>query len=88
MSVFCTPLVGLLLFIPTAAAAAAATPMDFPDLSFTLFNDFISKNFGSDISLATVLTILFSLLENPDLINLHARQQIAKLPVSENSIGP
>ncbi|KAF8960400.1 hypothetical protein BDZ97DRAFT_1665830 [Flammula alnicola] len=39
------------------------------------FSDIINTNFGSDVSLATVMTILFTLIENPDLLNLHFRQQ-------------
>jgi hypothetical protein len=47
----------------------------FPDISFKLFSQFVEKEFSSDISLTTVLVVLFSLTENSELLNLHARQQ-------------
>jgi hypothetical protein len=42
---------------------------------FTDFCQLIQDQFGAEISLTTVLIILFSLTSNPDLLNLHARQQ-------------
>jgi hypothetical protein len=51
----------------------------FPDVPFSVFSTFVGQNFGSDISLATVLTVVFSLTNNPDLLNLHARQQHPKV---------
>ena len=56
----------------------------FPDISFKVFNNYISKNFHRDISLSTVLMIFFSLTENPDLLNLHARQKIKVLDGEKN----
>ena len=55
----------------------SATPLgnNFPDISFVDFSKFITSNFDKSISLQTVLITLFSVLENPDLIALHARQQ-------------
>jgi hypothetical protein len=50
----------------------------FPNITFKTFNEFIKQQFSSNISLSTVLVILFSLTENPDLLNLHARQQYVK----------
>ena len=47
----------------------------FPDITFKEFSQFIGQHFSSKISLSTVLVILFSLTENPNLLNLHARQQ-------------
>jgi hypothetical protein len=44
-----------------------------------VFSNFIQEQFSSQISLTTVLTILFSLTNNPDLLNLHARQQHPKI---------
>jgi hypothetical protein len=64
-------------FIIPGALANQYPTTPFPNISFHKFSQVIFQNFGTDISLATVLTILFSLLENPDLLNLHARQQIA-----------
>jgi hypothetical protein len=40
-----------------------------------LFSIFIEDTFGTKISLATVLLLLFSMIENPELLSLHARQQ-------------
>ena len=51
------------------------TQHPFPDITFKVFNEFVTQNFSSQISLATVLVILFSLTENPDLLNLHGRQK-------------
>ena len=55
--------------------AAMSSEMPFPDISFNAFNKFVSKNFSSEISLSTVLLLLFTMTENPDLLNLHARQK-------------
>jgi len=51
----------------------------FPDISFKVFNDFIAQNFSSKITLATVLMLLFTTVENPDLLNLHQCQQNPQL---------
>jgi len=64
----------MLALIPaTYAMPAGESP--FPDITFKDFSQFIGQHFSSKISLSTVLVILFSLTENPDLLNLHARQQ-------------
>ena len=52
-----------------------ASQHDFPNISFQSFSLLISSTFHPDISLATVLFLLFSLTENTDLLNLHSRQQ-------------
>jgi hypothetical protein len=57
---------------------AASPQHPFPNIPFHLFSDTVQSNFGTDVSLATVLTILFTLVENPDLLNLHFRQQNPK----------
>jgi len=44
----------------------------FPDIKFKVFNDFVQRQFGKNVSLATVLIVLFSLTSNPDLLSLHA----------------
>ena len=67
----------MLALIPvTYAMPAGESP--FPDITFKEFSQFIGQHFSSKISLSTVLVILFSLTENPDLLNLHARQQYAQ----------
>ena len=53
--------------------------MPFPDIVFNKFSAFIQDNFSDDITHSTVLVFLFSLVENPDLLNLHGRQQHNKL---------
>lgn len=55
--------------------SAAKTEKPFPDISFGAFNQIIEATFGSKISLATVLMLVFTLTENVDLLNLHFRQQ-------------
>jgi len=57
----------------TAAAPQEFSP--FPQLTFRSFSNFIEKNFSSEIKLSTVLIMLFTVMENPDLLSLHARQQ-------------
>ncbi|KJA12989.1 hypothetical protein HYPSUDRAFT_111078, partial [Hypholoma sublateritium FD-334 SS-4] len=50
----------------------------FPDIKFSLFSEFVQTQFSSDISLGSVLCVLFSLTGNPELLNLHARQKNPK----------
>ena len=64
----------MLVLIPGSYAMPAGES-PFPDITFRDFSQFIGQHFSSKISLSTVLVILFSLTENPDLLNLHARQQ-------------
>jgi len=47
----------------------------FPNITFREFNIFVEETFGLDVSLATVLMVLFTLTNNPTLLSLHARQQ-------------
>jgi len=60
----------LVASIPLVCAAPQTQP--FPDIPFHNFSDFISKTFSSKVSLATVLLVLFSMTENPELLSLHA----------------
>src|ERR1700679_1134017 len=69
-------------FLPCVMASQTTTP--FPEIKFRVFSDFISSTFNYNISLATVLVVFFSLIENPELLNLHARQKNSQLS-SENS---
>ena len=69
-------------FLPCVAASQPTTP--FPEIKFSVFSNFISSTFSSNISLATVLMVFFTLIENPELLNLHARQKNPQLS-SENS---
>jgi hypothetical protein len=56
-------------------ASAALQTQSFPDVPFHIFSSFVEQTFSSKVSLATVLLVLFSLTENPELLNLHACQQ-------------
>ena len=63
----------VLWFLPAVSANEGLKP--FPDIPFQVFSDFILQIFHKDITLPTVLTLLFTLTTNPDLLNLHSRQQ-------------
>jgi len=65
-------------FYMLPSVSAAKTEFPFPDIPFSAFSQIIESNFSSQISLAAVLTILFTLTENVDLLNLHFRQQHPK----------
>ena len=69
-------------------AFAVSSEMPFPDISFKDFSKFVNSNFGPQVSLTTVLLVLFTMTENPDLLNLHARQnnpqQIGELKQSSS----
>ena len=70
------PLMWILLIfsmLPTTTAVLTESS-PFPQLTFKSFSNFIEKNFSSEIKLSTVLMMLFSIMENPDLLSLHARQ--------------
>ena len=63
------PILVFILCLPMGAAN-----MDqhcFPNIPFKVFKDFVYQNFSSSVSLTAVL---FSLTENPDLLNLHSHQ--------------
>ena len=55
--------------------SAAPDHNPFSDITFQAFSQFVEQNFSSKVSLATVLVVLFTTTSNPDLLNLHARQQ-------------
>lgn len=63
----------LIEYLPMVAAAQDHNP--FSDIPFKAFSKFIDQNFSSHVSLATALVVLFTITSNPDLFNLHARQQ-------------
>ena len=82
----CSVLIWLLVwfaFMPCITASQTTTP--FPEIKFSVFSNFISSTFNSNISLATVLMMFFTLIENPELLNLHAQQKNLQLS-SEKSI--
>jgi len=66
-------LVVWLALLPGVAAAGSTSP--FPNVLFADFSKFVLNTFNPDISLESVMLVFFSLLENPDLLNLHARQK-------------
>ena len=78
---FCSLWLGVSFILLLLASGVSASPstMPFPDIPFAEFSTFIQDNFSDDISLPTVLVLLFTLVENPDFLNLHGRQQRCKL---------
>ena len=76
----------LLAFSIFSRTAAFSNEAPFSNISFQDFNHFINHNFHANITLASVLCILFSMTENPELLNLHARQQNAQFK-GERSIA-
>ena len=66
-------LVLLMGFFPVVAATKNHDT--FSGITFRAFSEFVEQNFSSRISLASVLVVLFTMTSNPDLLNLHARQQ-------------
>ena len=63
------------LAFPPTVWASGPEHSSFPEVGFRVFAGFIQENFDKKVSLATVLTVLFTVTNNPDLLNLHARQQ-------------
>jgi hypothetical protein len=63
----------VLASVPLVAAAPKTQP--FPNVPFKVFSTFVEETFGTNISLATMLLLLFTMTENPELLSLHARQQ-------------
>ena len=67
------------VLLALAPTVTAAPPDPFPNILFSDFAEFVTSNFASDISLSTILALLFTLTENPELINLHGQQQHSKI---------
>lgn len=65
----------ILATLTTPINAAGPIYDSFPNILFSEFSEFITENFSSKITLSTVLCVLFSLTDNPELLNLHARQK-------------
>lgn len=66
---------GFLLFLTSIPYVAADIPSaPFPDLLFGDFSEFVVENFGTNISLSTVLVILLSVTNNTELLSLHFKQ--------------
>lgn len=68
----------LAMIIQLPVVAALPTEQPFPDITFEQFSQVVLNCFSSNISLSTVLLLLFTLTENTDLLSLHARQQNPK----------
>jgi len=60
-----------LAFLPVVSAMPDMG--QFPNISFKVFSQFVQENFSSRITLSQVLLVLFTITDNPDLLNLHAR---------------
>ena len=67
-----------LFLISRVAAQGEESP--FPGISFKLFSSFVRENFNSEITALQVLLVLFTITDNPNLLNLHARQQNPEYP--------
>lgn len=76
----------LVFFIDLPVVVAFQESNAFPDVSFKVFSAFVESTFGSAVSLSTVLLLVLSILENPELMSLHARQQCPKYQ-GENRSG-
>ena len=76
----------LLTFIPIASATPAGQD-PFPNITFKIFSQFITQHFSSKISLSAVLVLLFLLIKNPELLNLHARQQYVQCEGEKSTIA-
>ena len=68
-------IIWMLLFLTLLPGVSALSEQDFPDITFKVFNEFVKDNFSSKVTLSTVLLVLFSLTDNPELLSLHAKQQ-------------
>jgi hypothetical protein len=79
------PFILQVLFWMALIPSVYASQRDYPNISFKSFSVFISSTFHSDITLATVLFLLFSLTENTELLNLHSRQQQQLYPSEKRS---
>ncbi|KAH6904543.1 hypothetical protein BKA70DRAFT_1226791 [Coprinopsis sp. MPI-PUGE-AT-0042] len=77
---------GLLLLATLWLPLVTAQPTSpFPDITFRAFYKFIRQNYDSKISLSSVLLILFTILENPQLLNLHFRCSAWQMPGETSS---
>jgi hypothetical protein len=69
---FTTTIWALLFLAVLPTVSALPNEVAFPDITFREFNNLVQENFGTDVSLATVLMVLFTLTNNPTLLSLHA----------------
>ena len=65
----------ILFFCLCPGVYAVPIQGDFPNITFEAFSSFITDTFGPKISLSTVLMLLFTMNNNTDLLNLHARSK-------------
>ena len=65
------PVLFICILASTPLVLATSPTMPFPNIPFSEFSEFINSQFSSGISLATVLTLVFSLMENPEFLNQH-----------------
>ena len=78
-------LIMAVLLMPGVSAQAEETP--FPNIPFKVFAQFVKENFSSKITLSQVLLVLFTITDNTDLLNLHARQQNPEYPEENPSLN-
>ena len=70
-----------LAMIPGVTAGSGQTP--FPNIKFHVFSDFITSNFSSQVSLATVLLVLFSMLGD-NIQDLFSEQLFPHTPIQQD----
>jgi hypothetical protein len=86
LEAFPTMLWTLLFLAILPTASAIPNEAAFSDISFRTFDTLVQEIFGSEISLATVLMMLFTLKNNPTLLSLHARQQNPAVKLGERKV--
>ena len=67
--------IAILFFCLCPGVYAVPIQGDFPNITFEAFSSFITDTFGPKISLSTVSMLLFTMNNNTDLLNLHARSK-------------
>lgn len=63
-------------FISAVSSSSSTFKWTIPQISFQAFTDVINTIFNNNISLSTVLVILLTITENPEILSLHACQQL------------
>lgn len=82
---YATWLIMAILLMPGVSAQTEETP--FPNIPFKVFAQFVKEHFSSKITLSQVLLVLFTITDNTDLLNLHARQQNPEYPEENPSLN-
>jgi len=67
------------ILMPVVAATQPAENT-FPDIPFKVFSYFVKESFSPKIILSQVLLVLFTVIDNSDLLSLHAKQLNSEYP--------